>query len=85
MPKNSKSRSSHKGESLLQYSPAAIHQAEFAYFHQSVEVKRGYKSIAKQYGVPAETLRRKIKRRANAGRGSKLTDFFIFVFYLITK
>ena len=67
MPKT-KSRSSHKGETLLKYSPSAIHQAMFAYFHQSVEGKRGYKSIAKQYGVPPETLRRKIKKNANSGR-----------------
>ena len=57
--------SSHKGATLQQWRPedmAAAIQVYFAQYHPSfLGQKRGYKAIANQYNVPAETFRRRIR------------------------
>ena len=57
--------SSHKGSRLQQWSPVDMANAITTYFQQFhpnyVGPRRGYKGIARQYNVPAETFRRRIR------------------------
>ena len=73
MSKARKENSSHKGETLLQYTPLQLQRAIWTYYQEetasssSNQKRRGYKKIAKMYCVPPETLRHKLKKYAAAG------------------
>lgn len=61
-PRLRSNKSSHKGEKLQVWTPQEMQRAIQRYNDglTGVKTRKGYKAVAKEFGVPAETLRRRL-------------------------